>query len=266
VDLGVRGKSYVILGGSRGMGYETARLLAAEGAKLTLMSRTESELTATARRLTDEFGVEVLAAPADAMTPGAVEKVVAASLERFGPPRGMLAASGLTYHNGTILEASDEDWEYNFQDVLMGTVRAARAVLPAMLEAGGGQIVTIGAYSARAAKSFLFPYASLKAAITNFTKNVAKTYGGQGIRANCVCPGSFATVRVNAMLDRLVEERGFDRAAAGRYLIAEEFKMPVAMGRPGQPNEAGELIAFLLSERAGYLNGAIINIDGGTDF
>jgi 3-oxoacyl-[acyl-carrier protein] reductase len=266
MDLGVRGKSYIVLGGSRGMGYETARLLAAEGANLTLMSRTQAQLEAAGKTIADEFGVEVLALAADGMASGEVDKVVAASIARFGAPRGLLVTSGLTFHNGTILEATDADWDYNFQDVLMGHVRAARAVLPSMIAAGGGQIVTTAAYSARAAKSFLFPYASLKAAVVNFTKNLAKTYGPQGVRANCIAPGAFATVRVNQRVDDIMAERDLSRAEARRYVMHEVFKMPVALDRPGEPHEIAEMMAFALSERAAYMTGAIINVDGGTDF
>jgi NAD(P)-dependent dehydrogenase (short-subunit alcohol dehydrogenase family) len=187
-------------------------------------------------------------------------------VERFGAPRGLLVTSGLTDRNGSLLEVSDADWEANFQDVLMGTVRACRAALPAMIAAGGGQIVTTAAYSTRAAKDFLFPYASLKTAVVNFTKNLCKTYGRQGIRANCVCPGAFETDRVAAAIDEAMVERNLSRDAAATFVMTERFRMPVALGRPGQAREAGELMAFLLSERAAYMTGAVINIDGGTDF
>ena len=266
MDLGIKGKSYVLLGGSRGMGYETARLLAAEGARLTLISRTAPQVEGAARQISDEFGADAVGIVADAMKPNQIEEAVSRSINRFGPPRGLLVTSGLTFHNGTVLTTTDADWEHNFQDVLMGTVRAVRAVLPTMLEAGGGQIVTTGAYSARAAKGFLFPYASLKAAIINFTKNLAKTYGPEGIRANCVCPGAFATVRVNERIEEAMAAQSISRPYAAAYVMKEVFGMPVALERPGEASEAGELMAFLLSERAAYMTGAIVNIDGGTDF
>lgn len=266
MELGVTGKHYVLLGGSRGMGFEAGRVLAAEGARLTLISRTAAQVEAAAQTLAADFGIETLALTADAMQTEEVAGAIARSIERFGPPRGLLVTSGLTFHNGTVLELADSDWEHNFQDVLMGTVRAVRAALPAMIAAGGGQVVTTGAYSARAAKSFLFPYAALKAAIINFTKNLAKTYGAQGIRANCVCPGAFATVRVNQRIDEAMAARGGSREDAASHVMREVFRMPVALERPGEAREAGELMAFLLSERAAYMTGAVINIDGGTDF
>ncbi len=267
MDLGVKDRLTIIVGGSRGMGYEAARVLAADGARLALISRTKAQIIQAADSIRSEFSVEVTAHAADAAAKdGSLEAVIAAIIASQGAPRGLLITSGLTDNNGTLTEMSDGQWEANFQDVLMGHVRACRAVVPAMIAAGGGQIVTTAAYSARAAKSFLFGYAAMKTAIVNFTKNLAKTYGAQAVRANCVCPGAFETDRVKRGIEETMARENLSRDEAVAFLITETFRMPVAMRRPGRPHEAGELMAFLLSERAGYLNGAIINIDGGTDF
>jgi 3-oxoacyl-[acyl-carrier protein] reductase len=265
MDLGVRGRPYLIVGGSRGMGFEAACVLAAEGAKLALVSRSQADIDAAASKIASDYGVETIGLAANAAAVGQVEVAVAAAVERFGAPAGLLITSGLTGRNGSLLEASDEDWEANFQDVVMGHVRACRAVVPHMVAAGRGTIVTTAAYSARAAKSFLFPYASQKAAVVNFTKNLAKTYGAQGIRSNCVCPGAFATVRVNERIEATMAEQSLSREDAAAAVV-QGFGMSIAMRRPGEAREAGELMAFLLSDRAGYLNGAVVNIDGGTDF
>lgn len=266
MDLGVSGRTYIILGGSKGMGFEAARVLAAEGAQLALIARNPKTLEAAVAELSGAYGATVESFTADAMVAGAVEAAIGAAVKRFGAPRGLLVTSGLTDRNGDLFTASDADWQANFEDVLMGTVRACRAAVPAILEGGGGQVVTTAAYSVRAAKSFLFPYASLKSAVVNFTKNLAKTYGGQGLRANCVCPGAFETDRVATRIDETMKEKGLSRAAASADVMELQFKMPVALRRPGRASEAGELMAFLLSERAAYMTGAVINIDGGTDF
>jgi NAD(P)-dependent dehydrogenase (short-subunit alcohol dehydrogenase family) len=266
MDLGVKGRTYILVGGSKGMGFEAARALAAEGARLALISRSQATLDAAADALRRDHGAEVAVFPADGMVRGAVEAAVEAAVARLGAPRGLLVTSGLTDRNGDLLSASDDDWQANFDDVVMGTVRACRATVPHLIAAGGGQIVTTAAYSVRAAKSFLFPYASLKSALVNFTKNLSKTYGGQGIRANCVCPGAFETERVAARIEATMAEKGVSRAEASADVMEVQFKMPVALRRPGQAKEAGELMAFLLSERAAYMTGAVINIDGGTDF
>lgn len=266
MDLQVKEKFYIVLGGSRGMGYEAARVLAQEGARLALISRTAAQVAQAAMEIGREFGASVSGHAADAAKPGEVEACIAELIASSGPPRGLLVTSGLTDRNGTLLEASDADWEANFQDVLMGHVRACRAVTPAMRAAGGGTIVTTAAYSVRAAKAFLFPYAAQKAAVVNFTKNLAKTYGPDNIRANCVCPGAFETERVRARIDELMARERMDRKTAAAHLLSNVFGMSVALRRPGLAREAGELMAFLLSERAAYITGAIINIDGGTDF
>jgi NAD(P)-dependent dehydrogenase (short-subunit alcohol dehydrogenase family) len=266
MDLGVCGRSYILVGGSRGMGFETARVLAAEGAKLTLIGRDAERAADAARTLEVAFGAEALALTADGAQAGELARAVAGSVERFGAPRGLLVTSGLTDRNADILTADEADWEHNFQDVFMGAMRAAKAVLPAMLAGGGGQIVTCGSFTSRVPKGRLFPYAAMKAAVVNFTKNLARTYGAQGVRANCVCPGAFATDRVNARIEAAMAETGRSRADASAFVVGEVFNMSVALGRAGEPHEAGELMAFLLSERAAYLTGAVINIDGGTVF
>ena len=100
----------------------------------------------------------------------------------------------------------------------------------------------------------------------NFTKNIAKTYGERGVRANCVCPGAIETDVLAARRQSAAEDYGLPFDQALEHVMFEEWKMPVAVRRVGQPNQVGELMAFCLSERAGYMTGAVINIDGGTDF
>ena len=134
-----------------------------------------------------------------------------------------------------------------------------------MIEAGGGSIVTLGAYSVRSPKSYLFPYSSSKASVASITKNIAKTYGEHGIRANCVCPGIIETERAKKRLDDLVTERGITREEAVTIDIAN-LNMSPALKRLGQAHEVADLIVFLLSEKSAYMTGALINIDGGTDF
>jgi len=267
MDLGVRDKLYIIVGGTRGMGHAAARVLAGDGARLALFGRTQSTAEEVAASIRAEFGVEVEGHGADASAKdGKFESIVADIISKRGAPRGLLVTSGVGYDVGTLLEISDAQWEAAHQDVLMCHVRATRAVIPAMIGAGGGQIVTTAAYSARVPKSFLFGYSDQKAAVVNFTKNIAKTYGPEGIRANSVCPGAFETNVVHDGIQHIMAEKGVSYKEAASELLEVKYKMPVGLRRPGQAEEAGDLMAFLLSERAGYLNGAIVNIDGGTDF
>ena len=143
----------------------------------------------------------------------------------------------------------------------MTVVRSLRVAVPALAAGGGGSIVTCAAYSIHAPKPALLHYAAMKAAIAVFTKGIAKAHGAAGIRANCVAPGAFAT---EALTGTEPVHEG-TRDTLWRKM-RDTYGMKAALERIGDPQEAGELIAFLLSDKAAYLTGALINIDGGTDF
>jgi NAD(P)-dependent dehydrogenase (short-subunit alcohol dehydrogenase family) len=166
----------------------------------------------------------------------------------------------------TLLKATDEDWTATFEDVLLSASRACRATVPLLIEAGGGAIVTTAAYSIRAPKPHQVPYGALKAGVATLTKALANAYGPSGVRANCVCPGATETEILTAMRSGVATERGWPVESALERVMAEDWGMKVALGRAGRPEELGDVIAFLLSERASYLTGATVNVDGGTDF
>ncbi|MCY3793200.1 MAG: SDR family oxidoreductase [Gammaproteobacteria bacterium] len=266
MDLGIKDNAYIVVGGTRGMGWEAARRLAQGGAALAIIGRTASTASARAAQLGAESGARVIGLGADASRRGEVERAVERALAELGTVRGLLATPGSTDRNGTLLAMSDDDWEANFHDVLMSQVRSCRAILPHLLENGGGQLVTTAAYSARSAKPFLFAYAAFKAALVNFTKNLCKTYGAKGIRANCVCPGAIETDLLAKRRKAAAEEFGLPVDQALEHVMFEQWKMPVATQAVGKPGDVGDLMAFLLSERAAYMTGATLNIDGGTDF
>jgi NAD(P)-dependent dehydrogenase (short-subunit alcohol dehydrogenase family) len=161
---------------------------------------------------------------------------------------------------------SDADWTSAFEDVLMGTVRSCQAILPHLIDRGSGSIVTTAAYSVRAPDRAAVPYSTLKAAVAVFTKGLARTYGAQGIQANCICPGAVETETLHEMRGQLAKEKGIPYEEAIERVMIEDWGLDTSMRRPGQPHEIGELVAFLLSQRAGYLTGALVNIDGGTNF
>lgn len=248
------------------MGWEAARTLARDGARLAIVTRTAESAQAAARRLSAEFGIIATGVAGDAAVEGSVDEAIAIAEHRQGPLAGLLITTGYTFPGDHAAELSDAGWEACIQDVLMSAVRATRAAIPRLRTAGGGAIVTTAAYTAGVPSPDRAAYAACKAAIVNLTKNIALAHGKDGIRANCVCPGAFETERSRARVDALCVERGWDRKRAGWHLMRDVFHMPVALERLGQPDEAGELMAFLLSARAAYLTGATINIDGGTSF
>jgi len=267
MDLGVRGKGYLIVGGSAGIGLAAAAALVADGAAVAIVGRNEERAARAASALRAEREAHVVTLTGDVTVPGEAERIVAQAAAGLGSLRGVAVTSGLGRRGQKdLLHATDDDWHDTFEDLLLGTVRVCRAVVPLLVKSGGGSIVTTAAYSIHSPKAHQFPYATLKSAVATFTKDMAKTYGSSGVRANCVCPGATETETLAAMRLRFAADRGWPVEQALERAMVEDWGMQVALGRPGKPGELGDVIAFLLSERAGYLTGALINIDGGTDF
>jgi NAD(P)-dependent dehydrogenase (short-subunit alcohol dehydrogenase family) len=260
VDLGLAGKGIAIVGGTSGMGLAAAHAVAREGAALVIVGRDAERGKRAAAQLGD---ARVLALSADVSRPGSAEPLLERALAFLGRLDGVAILTGLSGHEP--IEISDERWVEIFQDVMLGTTRVLRAALPHLMQ-HGGTIVTTAAYSIRAPEHVRLPYSSQKAAVAVLTKGIAKAYGRHGIRANCICPGAIETEPLRALRGKLAVERGIPYDEALERVMVEEWHLDVALGRPGRPEEVGDLIAFLLSPRAGYLTGALINIDGGTDF
>jgi 3-oxoacyl-[acyl-carrier protein] reductase len=268
VDLGVRDRGYLIVGGTAGMGCAAAAALAADGARVAIVGRDAGRAEAAAQRLRSDTGGDVTAIVGDV---GAgqdeAERVVAEASSTLGGLAGMAVTTGTSASAHSTLEDADEEvWSDAFDDVLMTVVRSVRAVLPQLVAQGDGTIVTTSAYSIHAPHANRMPYVAFKSAIATFTKNVAKSYGRAGVRANCVCPGVIETEPLARMRTMLAQQQGVSEDGVLERVMVEEWHMDVALGRPGRPEEVGDLFAFLLSPRAGYLTGALVNIDGGTDF
>jgi 3-oxoacyl-[acyl-carrier protein] reductase len=266
VDLGVRDRTYVVFGGTRGIGLAAARALAGDGASVALVGR-DADRAADAARSLSEAGGTAIGVAGDLGADGEAERVLAAVQHELGAVRGVAVTTGLGMRGQrTLSAASDDDWRHTFDDVLLATVRACRAAVPFLVDAGGGAIVTTAAYSVRAPKPHQVPYASLKAAVATLTKTIAKSFGAQHVRANCVCPGATETDILAAMRVALARDRGWPENEALERAMVEDWGMHVALGRAGRASELGDVIAFLLSERASYVTGALVNVDGGTDF
>jgi 3-oxoacyl-[acyl-carrier protein] reductase len=268
MDLGVRGKSYLIVGGTAGMGFAAARELAADGANVAIVGRDPERAERAATTLRDEFAVNAVALTGDVATGADVAaRLVADAITGLGGLDGLAITTGTSAAAHSTLEDTDDAiWASSFDDVLMTVVRSVQAALPHFVAQKSGTIVTTSAFSIHSPHGNRMPYVALKSAVAAFTKNVAKTYGGSGIRANCVAPGVIETGDLAALRRQAAAARGIPEEGALELMMVEEWHMNVALGRPGKPQEVGELFAFLLSPRAGYVTGALINIDGGTDF
>jgi 3-oxoacyl-[acyl-carrier protein] reductase len=263
MDLQLGDKAFLVVGGTAGMGLAAATTIAAEGARVVVAGRNAERAEAAAATVGASGAAAAHFVVGDASAEGGAASIVAGAIDLLGGLDGVVVTTGLIGHEP--IEIPDERWIEVFRDVLLGTTRVVEAALPHLI-ATRGAIVTTAAYSIRAPEIARLPYAAMKSAVAVFTKGIAKTYGKQGVRANCVAPGAIETDALTALRRQISESRGIPYDEALERVMVEEWHLDVALQRPGKPSEVGALIAFLLSPVAGYMTGALVNIDGGTNF
>lgn len=253
MDLGLGGKAAIVSGASRGIGLAIARRLAAEeGMRVLLVARSAPALEAAAAALP---GSAVHAA--DLRAPEAAPRVVGDAIARFGRLDLLVNCAGAT-RRGDFLELDDEAWADGYALKLFGAARLTRAAWPRLVAAGGGAVVNIAGVGGRVASADFTIGGSVNAALMNLTKALADRGVADGVRVNCVNPGSIHTDRLAGRIRALGRERGLDDLAAAQALAAE-----TGVARFGEPEEIAAVVAFLASGQAAYLQGAILDADGG---
>ena len=256
MDLGLRDRVCLVTGSTSGIGLETARLLAAEGAHVAVTGR-GSERVEQARR---EIGAAA-AFVGDLSEPDAAARLVADTERELGPVQCLVNNVGVAYQ-ATFDELSDEQWDEMWGVNVMSYVRSIRAALPAMRDAGGGVIVNVSSTAGKRPSTGMPNYSVTKAAVLSLSRLVADLYAKDGIRCNAVTPGPTAT-------QAWLAAGGLaDQQAARSYKTREEVIQAVGAGRPlgrlAEPEEIAAVICFLCSERASYVTGAAWSADGGT--
>jgi len=251
VRLGLEGRRGLVTGGSKGLGEAIARELVAEGARVAICSRSEEEVTATAREVGAEY-----AQAADVTDPEQVRDLVGRSAEALGGIDFLVNNAGGA-HPGTFETLTDANWVADLDVKLFSLIRCSREVLPHMRAAGGGRIVNIGAVYSRYPDPTFFATSVNRAAGNSFTKTLALEVAKDNILVNGVNIGFVITPQWDNIHQRRAPE-----------LTREEFfgrfaRQEVPLGRFGTPDEVSGLVAFLLSERAGYITGASIDVAGG---
>jgi len=263
MDLGIKGRVAVVTGGDSGMGYATAEVLLREGARVVLSDLPGRPLDEAGAKL-GALG-EAVAVPADLARPDGAERLRAETERRFGPAHILVHAAGITGPTGDFLSLSDEDWRQALESDLMAAVRVCRAFIPAMREARWGRVVLFCSEDAVQPYPDELPYCAAKAAVLNLSKGLSKAYGADGVLVNAVSPAFVATPMTDAMMEKRAEEKGTGFDEAVRSFLDEE-RPGIALKRRGRAEEVGAMVAMLCSERASFVTGANLRVDGGSVF
>lgn len=257
MDLGLKNKVALVAAASRGLGRAVAEELAAEGASLVICSRKAETIDRVANEIKAATGAEVLGLGADVSNPDDVAQLVNAGIERFGridilvtnaggPPAGQFESFTL------------QQWEDATRLLLHSAVELARHVLPGMKGRRWGRILNITSIAVKQPVDNLILSNSLRAAVTGFARSLANEVASSGITVNNIMPGYTRTERVEELARMMAEKEGITPA---EFITRWEKEIP--MRRIGTPREFAALAAFLVSERASYITGTSIPVDGG---
>ena len=263
--LGLDGRTALVVGATRGLGRATALRLAAEGVRVALTARTPGALDEVAEQAAG-LGGDVSCWAADFTRAGDVVRVVDEIDARFGSIDILVNTIGVCEMTKDALSGDDRLWEEAFQSVVMAAVRSCRAVVPKMLERGRGAVVNVSANSSRHYIPELAHYSSMKVALAHFTKNLARQCARTPVRVNAVMPGFIGSQQVEDILAGIMAADDLDRQQAFEKLNHEILHTANWTNRLGDPSEYANVIAFLVSDQASYVNGAWINVDGGSAF
>lgn len=253
MDLGLEGKIALVTGGSEGIGKVSARTMAAEGARVMICARRPDGLEEAAQEIRQETGGDVVAVRADVTVPEQIERMFDTLTATYGGLDILLNNAG-KHMSGHFMDTTDEQWHADLDLKLMAAIRRSRLAVPLMRSRGGGRIINITTPLGKTPTARSMPTSVSRAAGIALTKAMSHDLADDNILVNTVCIGHVKSAQV----EMFVEEHGTNLEELFGVLNAS-----VPLGRVGETQEAADLIAYLASERASYVTGCAINLDGG---
>lgn len=257
MDLGLNGKTAIVAASTKGLGRAAAISLAAEGAKVVICGRHKANLSDAVAEIESKTGNTPLAVQADVTKASDIDRLFDQATRQFSTIDILITNAGGP-PTGYFMEFNDEQWLNAVELNLMSTVRMIRHAIPKMLANNWGRIVNITSIAVKQPIENLVLSNSVRSAVVGLAKTISRDYAKNNILINNIAPGMIMTKRIESMLEEKAKLEQITKDEALELMVKD-----IPMGRLGRPEEVGNLIAFLCSEKNTYITGATIQIDGG---
>lgn len=262
MDLQLKGKNALVTGGSKGIGKGIAEALAREGCNVSICARHKEELESTVEELL-KFDTNIISVSGDLTREEDRKITVDTTVNSFGSIDILVNNAGTIGKAGKFEQTPLSEWMQVFELNLFAIVSITKKVVPFMKENGWGRIINISSENGSQPYPDMIHYSSSKGALNNFSKALSKQVAKDGILVNTVSPAFIMTPLVENMMEKIAEEKGGSKDDAIKSFLKEN-RPHIEIERPGTIEEVGELVAFLASEKASFINGADYRVDGGS--